>query len=521
MVAGRRLRRAQDFCAALPGSEPVEADRNGDVAALLTRHRPDLVIDAAGPFQASGYRVPQACIDARIPYLDLADGRDFVTGIGTLDEDARRAGVAIVTGASSVPALSGAVIRALGLGLDRITSVEIVLSTSNRSSLGASVVAAALSYAGKPVRVWRARHWATVWGWQSLKRVRFEVEGVRSLTRLIALADVPDHTLVPAEIAGAPGAIFRAGPEFAFQTLALWLLTWPVRWRWVRSLSPLAGLLGRLLRLTDRFGGGRSAMSIELRGLSGNGAVTRRWTLIAGADRGIEIPALAAAILADRIVDGDLPAGARHAGGLLDLEDFEPLFAELPLRHATTDQRSIPLYARVMGDRFARLPAAVRNMHMVHGSCGASGSARVVRGSSVMARLLATAMRFPPTGDHELHVAFEEQDGRERWTRSFGGYRFSSELGAEDGGLVERFGPLRFHFDLPSDSEGLAMEITRWSLFRIPLPRALAPHCPAREWQDGEDFCFDVPVALPGIGPVVHYCGRLKEPPPLPLAGGD
>jgi hypothetical protein len=48
---------------------------------------PHLVIDAAGPFQGSDYRVPSACIAAAIPYLDLADARDFVCGIGALDSE--------------------------------------------------------------------------------------------------------------------------------------------------------------------------------------------------------------------------------------------------------------------------------------------------------------------------------------------------------------------------------------------------------------------------------------------------
>jgi hypothetical protein len=39
----------------------------------------------------------------------------------------------------------------------------------------------------------------------------------------------------------------------------------------------------------------------------------------------------------------------------------------------------------------------------------------------------------------------------------------------------------------------------------------LAPKSVAREWADGEDFWFDVPIALPLIGDVVHYRGRLRR----------
>uniref|UniRef100_UPI002606E4AE saccharopine dehydrogenase NADP-binding domain-containing protein n=1 Tax=Sphingomonas bacterium TaxID=1895847 RepID=UPI002606E4AE len=96
LVAGRSVEKARVFCAGLAGTEPVVADRDGDIDRLLADHRPDLLIDAAGPFQNSGHHVPLACIRAGVPYLDLADARDFVTGIGALDAAARGAGVAIV-----------------------------------------------------------------------------------------------------------------------------------------------------------------------------------------------------------------------------------------------------------------------------------------------------------------------------------------------------------------------------------------------------------------------------------------
>src|SRR3546814_10859480 len=60
----------------------------------------DTVIHTAGPFQQQDYRVAQACIDARCNYLDLADGRDFVAGIGKLDAAAHLAGVLEIGSAS-------------------------------------------------------------------------------------------------------------------------------------------------------------------------------------------------------------------------------------------------------------------------------------------------------------------------------------------------------------------------------------------------------------------------------------
>lgn len=519
LVAGRNVEKARAFCAGLPGTEPVLADRDGDIAALLAAQRPDLLIDAAGPFQHSDYRVPLACIDAGIPYLDLADGRAFVSGIGTLDVAARAGGVAIVAGASSVPALSGAVARHLAAGMARVSQVEVAISASNRATAGPSVAAAILSYVGRPVRLWRNRRWTRGWGWQELRRESFAVAGVPEVRgRWVALAEVPDLDLLPAMLPGRPAVTFRAGTEIAVQTLGLWLLSWPIRWLGL-SAAPLAPLLLPLQRLTRALTSDRSAMSVRLTGEDGDGFVECRWTLIAQDGDGPEIPTLAAVLLAEEILAGRLPAGARNAGSLLDLAPFEPLFASLVICHETVERRLLPpLYRRVMGPAFDALPEAVRALHSVCRDGGASGEARVERGTGLLTRAIGGLMRFPPAGSYQLDVAFAERHGIETWTRRFGRHAFTSRLRQQGTRLVERFGPLRFHFDLPSDAAGLTMVLRRWTCLGVPLPRALAPRIRAREWQDGDRFRFDVAIALPLIGLVVHYDGWLLpdvQPPAL------
>jgi hypothetical protein len=161
-----------------------------------------------------------------------------------------------------------------------------------------------------------------------------------------------------------------------------------------------------------------------------------------------------------------------------------------------------------MGGRFAELPHAVQAMHDVHGDGGAAGEGTVTRGKG-LARLIGRIMRFPPSGTYPLHVSFTGHGGKERWVRDFGGHRFSSELSPAGQGVAERFGPLRFAFDLPSDANGLRMVLLGWTAFGMPMPRALGPRITAREWQEGERFRFAVAVRLPLIGEVVRYSGRL------------
>jgi len=511
LVGGRSADKAAAFCASLDRAEPVVADRDQGIGLVMARHRPDLVIDAAGPFQGSGYIVPQACVAMGIPYLDLADARDFVCGIGALDQQACASRVAIISGASSVPALSGAIVRRLAADLSQVDSIEMALSASNRASAGKSIADAMLSYIGQPVRLWRGKRWETVHGWQELRREPMLVAGTGLAGRLVGIADVPDHAIVPDALPGRPAVTFRAGTELDFQMASLWLLSWPVRWGWLRSLLPWRRALMALYRASARLGGERSGMTITLKGRRGDAGIERRWTIVAANGEGPEIPTLAAEILAGRILAGHATPGARHAWYELEPEDFEPLFAKLAVRHETVEHAlSPPLYARVMAGRFERLPQAVRTLHDVHGDDGAAGEGTVERGSNPLARLAGLLVRFPPSGTYPLHVSFAERNGVETWTRHFGKHRFRSTLSQRGARIAERFGPLRFAFGLPSDDLGLAMELAGWSAFGIPLPRFLAPRIHAREWQDEAGrFRFLVAIRAPLIGAIVRYTGWL------------
>lgn len=340
LVAGRSLEKAARFAATLSQAEPVRADRTGDLASMLAALRPDLVIDAAGPFQDSDYRVPLACIAAGIPYLDLADARGFVTGIGVLDAAARAAGVTVIAGASTAPALTGAVARQLSEGLDSVEQVEVALSASSRGTSSASVAQAALSYVGRPVRLWRGGRWTEAFGWQELRRETLRAPPFALPRRFFALVDVPDHDLLPEILPGRPAVAFYAGNELAFQVLFLWLASWPVRWVWFHSLSGAAAWLLPLQRLTAWFGTDRSGMTVTVIGQRGAEEIERRWTLIAVDGDGPEIPTLAAILLTEDMFADKLRAGAYDASALLTLNRFETLFAGLAVVHRTEERLS-------------------------------------------------------------------------------------------------------------------------------------------------------------------------------------
>ncbi len=363
------------------------------------------------------------------------------------------------------------------------------------------------------MRIWRGQRWTTAYGWQDGQMAQFRCAGTRAVTgRNVALVDVPDLALLPDRLVGHPAVSFRAGTELRVQNRMLWLASWLVRARIVTSLAPLARFLHPLQSLTRSLGTDRSAMIVRLFGDVGDRRVERRWTLIADQGDGPEIPTLSVEPIIARILSGQEVAGARDAGAALTLDDYADAFARLAIHHDTQQLSAPPpLYARVMGADFARLSPQVRAMHGILRDGGATGEAHVEGAANPVAACIARIIGFPRPGHHSLHVHFQEADGSERWIRDFSGRRFQSQFSQRDGWLVERFGPFRFAFDLVGDAHGLRMVMQRWWIGPMPLPKWLAPRSTAQEWEEEGRFRFDVRIALPLIGRLVHYRGFLSR----------
>ncbi len=144
----------------------------------------------------------------------------------------------------------------------------------------------------------------------------------------------------------------------------------------------------------------------------------------------------------------------------------------------------------------------------------ASGTVTVTRGTHPIAAVMCRALGFPPdAADLPLTVEFEPQGDGEIWRRIFPTSTFRSHLKpwpGRTGAMRECVGPLAYGFRLDTDAQGLRMVFERWRFYGIPLPRALGPRVDARQWQEGDDYCFLVDVAGLGIGRVIAYRGRLR-----------
>lgn len=137
-------------------------------------------------------------------------------------------------------------------------------------------------------------------------------------------------------------------------------------------------------------------------------------------------------------------------------------------------------------------------------------TAQVWRSPNPIARLLCNLMRLPAEGaDVPVSVAFERNGDHERWHRRFAGQAYSSRLSSRGGLLVERMGPATNIFRVDVKAERLRLDLIGFRFLGVPLPSFLRPRCHAIEADEAGAFTFDIPVSLPGLGPVIRYSGRL------------
>lgn len=318
-------RHRQGAAAASIQTEVVDID-HVDFAAQLKRLAPDLVIHCAGPFQGQDYRVALATLDCKAHYVDLADGRDFVAGfVNAVGPTAASAGRFAISGASTLPALSSAVIDSMRATMEQMSAVDIVIAPGQHAPRGVATLAAVLGYAGQAFQWWKDGAWRTAYGWQELKREKFSFG-----RRLAAACDVPDLVLLPDRYPGIRNVTFRAALEVSVQHLALWAIAACRRVGLPMPVSQWAAAFDRIGSWLNWLGTDTGGMTVRITGTDSAGQPSLRcWELIARENHGPEIPCMAAVILAKKLHRGEeWVAGAKVCMGMIALREFEQEFAQ-------------------------------------------------------------------------------------------------------------------------------------------------------------------------------------------------
>ena len=303
------------------------------LAALL----PWLVIDASGPFQSAGYGLARASLEMGAHWIDLADARDYLLGFaGALDSIARRRDLVALTGASSTPALSMAVVEDLMRDWCRLDSVDTAIMPGGAGDVGQSVIRAILSYAGREIATSEGGRQAEATGWGSIHSMRVEGLGKRYLSPV----ETADAALMCERFAVTSRVAFYAGLESRIEQFGILLLARLRKQGLVSQLEPLAPWLEMARRVTRRFASDQGGMTVDCAGLDAHGRqISSRWTLIASKGHGPSVPVLPAAALARALLSGGVKPGAGTAAGVLPLKVIEAEMVGLDIRILRTVTR--------------------------------------------------------------------------------------------------------------------------------------------------------------------------------------
>lgn len=331
ILAGRSLAKAEALAALLDAAHPAEAgvyDLAGSPEALAAL-RPDLVINMVGPYNGQSYAVAEAAIACGAHYCDIADAREFVTGIGVLDEAARGAGVAVLAGASSVPALTAAYLDEAAQAMRTVHAVEYGISGAEQSNAGAGTVAAVLSFVGQRFTTLCGGQMTQVTGWSDLRRVHLPGVGKRWFGR----ANAPDLDLFAARYPGLQDHSFWAGHAIAPLHFGTALMGWLARIGLLPRLDRFAPQLVRLASLFDGLGTGTSGFFMTIAGEGADGTpMTRRHWIIARSGHGPYIPCIPVILIARQMAAGrQFASGARPCLGVISLADYRAEFASFAI----------------------------------------------------------------------------------------------------------------------------------------------------------------------------------------------
>lgn len=483
-------------------------DHRRDPAAIFAI-APEVVVDAAGPFQGYGvdpYVIPRLCLEHGVDYLDLSDDAAFTQGISQLDAQARSSQRRLLSGVSSVPGISSVVAAELCDGLDEVLLIDCAILPGNRAPRGTSVIASIVGQLGTASQVWRGGQWRSQPCWGDACRIELAPDLIRS-ARFI---EVPDIRLFPAFFR-ARSVIFRAGLELGVLNQAMVLVA-ALRRRWPFAITPkVANAVRWMANLLLPFGTDRGGMRVRVVGRSGEQTLRREWRLIAEQGDGPYIPTVMARTLLRNLQR--VPPGARACLAEASRAEVEAAMADLAISFAQDETPQPALIQAALAEQWQQLPPAVQAIHDVQDIEQFSGTAQVTRGGSLIARLAGGLSGFPPAAERvALTVSKTRSEAGEVWQRNFAGRVMRSQVTPAAGGRIrERFGPFTYELDLLVEDGCLRFQVRRGWLLGVPLPRFMLAASDSREYVEDGILHFDVTLGAPlGGGLMVRYRGQLR-----------
>ncbi|MBB4865342.1 saccharopine dehydrogenase-like NADP-dependent oxidoreductase [Pseudomonas nitritireducens] len=219
----------------------------------------NLVINATGPFQTLDPSVALHCIEARCYYVDIADTRSYVKAIERLNERAVANNVTILTG-MGLAAVNCAVIEYMAAEFSKVEAIQMGYSSSGIVP-GAASFNGALSQCGLPVHQIEG---GTAFTYTAMHGRNWRYFGRDFAKRGLINADAPEVEAL--KLRFNPSTVrFQKGYSAFPQNPLIWLAKL-VKFGFLSSAAPFAGIVRKLARWVQPISGKKSGLFVDLEG---------------------------------------------------------------------------------------------------------------------------------------------------------------------------------------------------------------------------------------------------------------
>ncbi|MGW4119561.1 saccharopine dehydrogenase family protein [Nocardia sp. NPDC004711] len=114
-----------------------------------------LVVLGAGPYNRTAGPVMEACLEARVPYLDFDDDIESTLHALSMHDDARAAGVPMYIGCGASPGFTNVLVADAAGELDRVDNIDVYWVVGDeRGAVGRAVLDHMLRVAAGPCVTW-------------------------------------------------------------------------------------------------------------------------------------------------------------------------------------------------------------------------------------------------------------------------------------------------------------------------------------------------------------------------------
>lgn len=294
IIAGRDLTKAQELAKTLSKDgnyiEGVKLDSESEnFSKILQEYSPKILINCVGPYTDETYKIARACIEAECDYIDLADNRDFVVNFDKLNDLAKEKKRILISGASSVPGLSTAVLKKYAQEFDQVQSLEFYINPGNKTFFrGSGTVKSVLSYCGKKFTTLKEGRWRKVTGWMGIEPKK--INGIAGW-RLVSYCNIPDLDLLPKHYPTLRHVIFKAGAQIKILQIGTYFFALLSRLGIVKDWAKYHQQFDTIWHtFFKKFGTDDGAFGMTIKGRKGDSILTIDHNLYAGSGDGPNIP---------------------------------------------------------------------------------------------------------------------------------------------------------------------------------------------------------------------------------------